>query len=99
MSRSHLDARFDPHEPRTVGAAEQLLSVQQCAVLLAVNHKTVRRLIATGDLPALRVGRVLRIRLRDLDALCHRPDEGASALRHRASLARGSFAKRARGRL
>lgn len=75
------------------------MSVQQCAALLAVNHKTVRRLIATGDLPALRVGRVLRIRPRDLDALCHRPDQGASAPRHPSPLARGHFAKRARGRL
>jgi excisionase family DNA binding protein len=42
--------------------------------LLAVEHKTVRRLIDRGELPALRVGRVLRIDRADLEALRYRPD-------------------------
>ena len=49
------------------------LSVAECAALLAVDHKTIRRLIDRGQLPALRVGRVLRIDPADLEALRYRP--------------------------
>lgn len=34
-----------------------------------VSERTIRRLIAEGDLPAYRVGRQIRIRVADLDAL------------------------------
>ena len=43
------------------GPAPRYLSVHECAALLAVNHKTVRRLIKCKKLPALHVGRVWRI--------------------------------------
>jgi excisionase family DNA binding protein len=62
-----------------------------------VNHKTVRRLIASGALPALRVGRVLRIRPRDLDALAYRDGEAGERRRERQRLPVGEFSRRARG--
>ena len=49
------------------------LTVAECAALLRVDHKTVRRLIERGALPALRVGRVLRIDPADLGALAYVP--------------------------
>lgn len=43
------------------------LSVPDAAACLNVAPITVRRLIARGDLPHDRVGRIIRIRLVDLD--------------------------------
>jgi excisionase family DNA binding protein len=57
------------------------LTVQECADRLAVDHKTMRRLIDRGELPALRVGRVLRIDPDDLEALRYRPRGGPGAAR------------------
>lgn len=45
-----------------------LLSVTATAEWLGVSEKTVRRLIASGVLPALRVGGQLRIDPNELDA-------------------------------
>lgn len=76
------------------------LSVAECAELLAVEHKTVRRLIERGELPALRVGRVLRIDPAALDALAYRPHDGGDGAGHRPPRARpvkGEFSRRARG--
>jgi excisionase family DNA binding protein len=56
------------------------LSVAECADLLAVDHKTVRRLIEREELPAFRVGRVLRIDPADLEALRWRPRESSSTV-------------------
>ncbi len=48
----------------------ELLSVEQAATYLGVNRLTVRRRIASGDIPAYRLGpRLIRIRPEDLDAL------------------------------
>lgn len=43
------------------------LSVQDAADYLNVAPITIRRLIASGDLPHARLGRAIRIRLVDLD--------------------------------
>jgi excisionase family DNA binding protein len=40
---------------------QRLLSVAETAAKLNVSEKTVRRLIATGHLPALRVAGVVRV--------------------------------------
>ena len=40
---------------------ERLLSIGEVAELFAVSPTTVRRLIATGQLPAVRIGGQLRI--------------------------------------
>ncbi len=45
---------------------ETLLTVQQVAELENVSSKTIRRRIEAGALPAIRNGRLLRIRPRDL---------------------------------
>lgn len=37
------------------------LTVEQCATLGEVSKSTIRRMIATGDLPAYRLGRAIRI--------------------------------------
>ncbi|HEX3332582.1 MAG TPA: helix-turn-helix domain-containing protein [Gaiellales bacterium] len=44
------------------------LSVAEAAELLGVNHKTIRREIESGRLPAVRVGRLIRINAATLDA-------------------------------
>jgi excisionase family DNA binding protein len=46
------------------------LTVAEAATRLGVNHKTIRRAIARGELAARRIGpRLIRIRISDLDAL------------------------------
>ncbi len=45
-----------------------LLTTQEVAALLKVSIVTVRRLIASGDLPAARIGKSYRIRREDLEA-------------------------------
>lgn len=73
------------------------LTVAECAELLGVEHKTVRRLIDRGELPALRVGRVLRIDPADLGALAYRPAEAPpTATRPRPRPVNGEFSRKAR---
>ncbi len=46
------------------------LSVAEAALRLGVDSKTIRRMIARGDLPARRIGpRLIRIRVADIDAV------------------------------
>ena len=53
--------------PKTVAPdLETLLTIQQVAELENVSPKTIRRRIEAGALPALRNGRLLRIRPQDL---------------------------------
>lgn len=49
-----------------------LLTVSDAAFLLAVSVKTIRRLIERGELPSVRIGRAIRIRPVDLQALIER---------------------------
>jgi excisionase family DNA binding protein len=51
------------------GNAETYLTVAEVAELLKLNQQTVRNWIDQGSLPALRVGRRVRIRRSDLDEL------------------------------
>jgi len=53
-------------QPR--GSGEQFFSVTAVAKTLKVSEKTVRRKIAGGELPANRMGRLLRVGERDLAA-------------------------------
>ena len=48
-----------------------LLSVAETATRLRVSEKTIRRLIARGELPALRVGSQIRIDVADLERWLH----------------------------
>ena len=53
------------------------LTVAEAAVMLKVSEKTVRRLIASMDLNAIRIGRLVRIPFSEIDrliavaGLCH----------------------------
>jgi excisionase family DNA binding protein len=48
---------------------QHLLSINQAAEYAAVSTKTVRRRIADGTIPAVRLGpRAIRVRLQDIDA-------------------------------
>lgn len=49
-----------------------LLSVADAAEALAVSERTVRRMIASGEISIVRLGRSVRIRQLDLDALIGR---------------------------
>lgn len=50
-----------PDGPRNQGARGQLLDIPAVARRLDVCDKTVRRLIARGELRAHRIGRLLRV--------------------------------------
>lgn len=52
--------------PAVRRAAPRLLSVRAVAEQLGISDKTVRRTIATGALPAHRVGRLVRVSADDL---------------------------------
>jgi excisionase family DNA binding protein len=54
-------------------SGERFFSVAEVAVRLDVSEKTVRRKIQSGDLPARRVGKLLRISERDLAACVAQP--------------------------
>ena len=76
------------------------LSPDEVARLLRVDRKSVYAAIREGRLPALRVGRVLRVSVDDLQALAVDPSGGDPATPRRRSRAReagGEFAKLARG--
>ena len=50
----------------------QWLSLQQAAILYGVSTDTIRRRVASGDLPAFRCGRrIIRVRAQDLSRLFH----------------------------
>lgn len=47
------------------------LSLQQAALIYGISVDTLRRRIATGALPASRIGaRLIRVRIADLDEVC-----------------------------
>jgi DNA binding domain, excisionase family len=51
--------------------APEWLSLQQAALIYGVSVDTLRRRIATGVLPASRIGtRLIRVRVADLDRVC-----------------------------
>ena len=53
-----------------------LLSVSDVAEALAVSERTVRRMIATGEISIFRIGRSVRVRQLDIDALIGRQLRG-----------------------
>ena len=57
---------------RSNHAQGALLAVDAVADLLAVSIRTVRRMIAAGDIPIVRIGRAVRIRRVDVEALIGR---------------------------
>ena len=76
------------------------LSPDEVARLLRVDRKSVYSAIRDGRLPALQVGRTLRVAVDDLQALAVDPSGGDPAAPRRRSKPRepvGEFARRARG--
>src|SRR6266567_4198052 len=59
-------------------AEESFLTVAEVAELLKLNQQTVRNWIEQGSLPALRVGRRVRIRRSDFDQLLEARYTGGS---------------------
>ena len=55
---------------------EPLLSVDGVAKALQLSVRTVRRMIASGELPVIRFGRAVRVRQLDLDAFIGRQMRG-----------------------
>ncbi len=49
-----------------------LLSAEAVGELLSVSVRTVRRMIAAGHIPVVRIGRAVRIRRVDIEALIGR---------------------------
>ena len=49
--------------PGTVGASGSWFTVKQVAEMLKLSEKTIRRLVAKGDLPAVRIGRSIRLHI------------------------------------
>jgi excisionase family DNA binding protein len=58
-------------------AAEPFLTPSEVLVRLRVNVKTLYRLIADGDLPAVRIGRQWRVRPHDLETWLRNHQNGA----------------------
>lgn len=48
------------HESDDVRAEEPLLTIEEVARLLHVSVTTVRRLVAAGQIPEIRIGRLIR---------------------------------------
>jgi excisionase family DNA binding protein len=74
-----------------------LITVRVAARLLGVSERTVRRRVAAGDLPAVRIGRALRI---DLSGVAYvapsRLEPPALTYRTRGCPVQGEFSRRAR---
>ena len=51
----------------------ELLTVREAGAILRLSPPTVYRLIASGELPAARVGKALRIRRSQLEVILARP--------------------------
>jgi excisionase family DNA binding protein len=58
---------------------DSFLTVAEVAEMLKLNQQTVRNWIDQGSLPAVRVGRRVRIRQSDLDRLLHEGRTGGPA--------------------
>ena len=60
---------------------EAFLTVAEVAELLKLNQQTVRNWIDQGSMPAIRIGRRVRIKKSDLDRVLANGYQGAPALR------------------
>jgi excisionase family DNA binding protein len=76
----------------------QWLTVAEVAELLRLNPQTVYKLIREGELPALRLGRTIRVRAGALEDYRAEPEpaEGEDPRPPRPRPNRGRFAQRAR---
>jgi excisionase family DNA binding protein len=58
----------------------QLITIQQAANRCAISARMIRKIIRKKELPMVRVGRCVRIREDDVDALIRRGYNGHGAL-------------------
>lgn len=65
-------AQHLPAPAPSTSAHQALLTARDVAQSLNVSERSVRRWIATGELPVVRLGRTVRIRPQALDALLER---------------------------
>jgi len=70
------DRAAERADAATTEAASLLLSIPAAARLLSIGRSTVYELIWKGDLTAIKIGRCVRIRRRDLEAYVDRLAEG-----------------------
>jgi excisionase family DNA binding protein len=70
---------------------ESFLTVAEVAGMLKLNQQTVRNWIDQGSLPALRVGRRVRIRRSDLDRVLEQSYTGAPSSREEAGPSADDF--------
>lgn len=68
MSRPRAPGRATTPANSTATASAPLMTPQAAAAHLDVHPRTIRRWIEAGDLAAVRIGSVVRIRPADLDA-------------------------------
>ncbi len=61
------------------GPRDSFLTVAEVAEILRLNQQTVRNWIDAGTLPAIRVGRRVRIKQSDLDLIVERGYSGAAS--------------------
>jgi excisionase family DNA binding protein len=64
----------------------QLLSVTQVAQEFGVTDQTIRNWIASGALPAAKIGRSFRVKREDVDAMLARAQADSSSLATRRDL-------------
>jgi len=61
------------------GLAQRLYDVRQAGIFLGVSPWTVRELVWRGELSAIRVGRLIRLDLRDLESFIARNRQNSPA--------------------
>ena len=59
----------DGSSPISASTNTGVLRVDEAAAILKVSSKTIRRLLARGDLKAVRIGRLVRIHFSEIDRL------------------------------
>lgn len=69
------DGRMD-HFQSVPSPAHPLLTTSEAAQALALHPRTIRRLVAEGELAPVRFGRAVRFRPSDLTELVERRSEG-----------------------
>ena len=57
---------------------KRYLSLEEVAEMLDVNYQLIYRLVRTGDLPAIKLGRIYRVTQEDLDAYLESKKTAAS---------------------
>jgi excisionase family DNA binding protein len=80
-------------ERRPPSVDDEFLTVAEVAATLKLNQQTIRNWIDAGSLPALRVGRRVRVLRRDLDQLLAEAEASATS----ASQPAPTLARTARG--